>query len=51
MVRCPNCGHEYEPEYDNPDDAPMGSIYREQHMTGLCSDECWDEWLGVLADG
>jgi len=28
------------------EDAPAGTIYREQHITGICSEECWDEFLG-----
>jgi len=26
-------------------DAPEGTIWREQHVTGICSDECWNEFL------
>ena len=48
---CPVCGREYEPEYENREDAPPRSIGREQHQTGICSDECWDKGLGIRADG
>jgi hypothetical protein len=48
---CPVCGREYEPEYENREDTPPRSIGREQHQTGICSDECWDEGLGIRADG
>lgn len=44
---CPNCGKEYEPEFTDKSNAPEGSIYREQHKTGICSNECWNEWLGI----
>jgi uncharacterized Zn finger protein (UPF0148 family) len=44
---CPVCGDAYEPDYENRDDAPPRSIGREQHQTGICSDECWDAFLGV----
>jgi hypothetical protein len=27
------------------------AIQREQLKTGICSDECWDEFLGVVDDG
>ena len=47
---CPVCGREYEPEYENREDAPPRSIGREQHQTGICSDGCWDEFM-PLADG
>ena len=58
--RCPNCGKVYEPVLKRPqgDDRLIQDIYpdakpfeREQLMTGICSDECWDEWLGVESDG
>lgn len=48
---CPVCGREYEPEYENKEDAPPRSIGREQHQTGICSDECWDEFLPVPDGG
>lgn len=48
---CPNCGDRYEPEYEDRDDAPPRSVGREQHQTGLCSDECWNEFLGLSEDG
>ena len=43
---CPNCEKVYEPDYTY-ENAPVGTIYKEQHITGLCSDDCWDEFLGV----
>ena len=47
---CPYCGESYEPKYDNPEDAPPRSIGKEQHMTGICSDDCWDAFLGGAPD-
>lgn len=48
---CPMCGDEYEPDYENRADAPPRSIGREQHQTGICSDECWDEFVPVPDGG
>ena len=53
--KCPNCGTEYETELDrkHPDmpiqqEFPDAKPYqREQHITGLCSDRCWNEFLGI----
>lgn len=52
---CPNCEKVYETVLDRkrPDlciqlefpDAPRWQ--REQHLSGLCSDKCWNEYLGV----
>lgn len=47
---CPVCGREYEPEYENKEDAPPRSIGREQHQTGICSEDCWGEFV-PLPDG
>jgi hypothetical protein len=52
---CPNCKKEYEPilgkrrtsqliQDEFPDATPE---QREQLQTGICSDKCWDEWLGI----
>lgn len=46
VLHCPNCQEKYVAEYADPDDAPPQSIGREQHMSGICSDECWNEYLG-----
>lgn len=53
---CPNCQRHYLPELpekDPHDDRVMQAIYpeaepyqREQLISGLCSDRCWDEYLG-----
>lgn len=44
-MRCPNCGKEYTPDkkYGDKTSSP---IQREQHITGICSDKCWDDFLG-----
>lgn len=47
---CPVCGREYGPEFENREDAPARSIGREQHQTGICSEDCWDEFV-PLPDG
>lgn len=43
---CPNCGKHYKPMYEEKKNAPRGSIYWEQHVSGICSDECWTEFVG-----
>jgi len=54
--RCPNCHRVYETALDRPegDNRPIQEIFpneplwkREQLITGLCSDQCWDEYLRV----
>ena len=54
MKRCPNCGKEYEPELKRVYGVAMQVAYpnepawkREQHISGLCSDKCWKEFLGL----
>ena len=52
---CPNCGKTYEPDLQPiPGDTRLiqyqfpsaTAIQREQLITGICSDKCWDEFLG-----
>jgi len=50
-VRCPNCKKWYKPalgERNSSGLIPHGGtdIENEQLITGLCSDECWNQWLG-----
>lgn len=56
-MRCPVCGKVYVPVLDAgrllADDRHIQEIYpdaepwqREQLISGICSDECWDAWLG-----
>ena len=43
-AQCPECGKEYIP------DLPHGegtAEQREQHLSGICSQACWDKHLGV----
>ena len=43
---CPHCKTVYAPKYKTFEEAKAAeprSIYVEQHMTGFCSDKCWDE--------
>lgn len=55
LMICPNCKREYEPKLQRKhpeltitDEFPEASpIEREQLMSGICSDKCWDEWLGI----
>ncbi len=55
---CPNCKKVYTPDLDDvlpkkgesliQNQYPKYAPYqREQLQTGLCSDKCWDEYLGV----
>jgi 8-oxo-dGTP pyrophosphatase MutT (NUDIX family) len=43
---CIHCKRTYMPKYTTLEDAQAneeeGSIYAEQHLSGICSDECWD---------
>ncbi len=62
MKKCPNCGKQYTPvlALDKMGMARWNSgmliqeawphakaIEREQLQTGICSDKCWDEFLGA----
>ena len=58
-VTCPNCKKQYFPvlgERKHPDmciqdEFPNAKPFeREQLLTALCSDKCWDEYLGVGPD-
>ena len=42
---CPQCKKTYVP--NNSDPMQGTPIEKEQHITGLCSDACWDKFLGV----
>jgi uncharacterized Zn finger protein (UPF0148 family) len=53
---CPNCGKAYFPELGErkepgkliQDEFPNSKPYqREQLLSGLCSDNCWADYLGV----
>ena len=53
LKRCPNCNKVYETELELTDKAaqvsyPNESAWkREQLISGLCSDKCWNEYLGI----
>jgi anaerobic ribonucleoside-triphosphate reductase len=56
IKQCPNCGKEYETVLERPigDNRPIQQIFpksrkweREQLITGICSNKCWDEYLGI----
>lgn len=49
---CPNCRKAYEPYFDSKEEAKQKASkdekYKiEQYITGLCSDECWNQYLGI----
>ena len=47
---CPNCGKVYETDFPTREEAVANggtAIQKEQHQTGICSDKCWDEFLGL----
>jgi len=45
LVQCPGCGKAYVP--DLPYNDPLASTtQKEQHISGICSDTCWDRLLG-----
>jgi hypothetical protein len=59
-IRCPNCNKLYTPELVRPlgDDRSIQNIFpqsepyqREQLITGICSDDCWDDFLGFKKGG
>ena len=44
--RCPFCKKLYVPKYKTLAEAQAaepGSIFAEQHISGFCSDKCWDD--------
>ena len=46
--QCPFCKTVYAPKYRTIEEAEAAeprSIYVEQHITGYCSDKCWDDAL------
>ena len=44
---CPNCNQAYVPEYDSKEAAPENTAAREQYISGICSDKCWNQYLGI----
>jgi hypothetical protein len=56
LTVCPQCKKHYKPVLERPkgDNRPVDQIFpnaklaeREQLITGLCSDECWNKYLGI----
>ena len=50
MKTCPQCKKVYKPAFSSREEAAANggtAIQREQHQTGICSDECWDAFLGI----
>lgn len=45
-IHCPNCDKWYEPTVPSREEAQQATIAKEQWMTGICSDKCWNEYLG-----
>ncbi len=56
---CPCCHEEYEPILDRQhpevliqEEFPEAPAWqREQHISGLCSDSCWNRFLGIDFNG
>ena len=53
-MKCPNCKKIYEPVLDRKTDKLIQNEFpdstleqREQLISGICSDKCWDEYLGA----
>lgn len=54
ITQCPNCGKVYKTKLTRKynwmriqDEYPNATpIEREQHLTGICSGKCWDQFLG-----
>lgn len=44
---CPNCYKHYHPPISSKSQTVPGTIQREHFITGICSDACWDAFLGV----
>lgn len=48
---CPNCKKCKTPRHESKAEAfadvTATKAEREQWITGLCSDECWNAWLGI----
>jgi len=51
IIKCPVCGREYKPKYKRKEDAPEGTIWREQHLSGICSEKCWRKMVKGVSHG
>ena len=54
LVVCPNCKKEYKPTLIRKGNELIQITYpnatleqREQLISGICSDKCWKEYLGI----
>ena len=54
---CPNCKKEYQTVLERQTDQNIQVEYpnapswqREQLISGVCSDVCWDEFLGITQE-
>lgn len=54
LIKCPNCKKFYKPKLERKGDELIQVSYpnatreeREQLISGLCSNKCWDEFLGI----
>ena len=54
LILCPNCKKEYKPKLERKTNKLIQEEYpnatreeREQLISGLCSDKCWNEYLGL----
>lgn len=45
---CPNCEKEYEPIFETKEKAKEkgDKVAVEQHLTGTCSNDCWEDQFG-----
>ena len=53
FIKCPNCKRQYKPILERKTNEPIQIQYpkatkeeREQLISGLCCDKCWEEHLG-----
>jgi len=53
LIKCPNCKREYKPVLERKTDKPIQAEHptatkeeREQLISGLCCDKCWNSFLG-----
>ena len=45
LFKCPQCNKIYSPTF--ADSMSGTETDKEQHLSGLCSDHCWDKFLGL----
>jgi len=44
---CPSCEKFYEPTASVKEEA-SSAISKEQWISGICSDKCWDDYMGPI---